>query len=266
MLTPNEIETIHVELSTHCNAACPFCSRNDYGYKTRTDFPLVSLTIDQWKRIFNDVSLPKLKRISFSGTYGDPFMCKDVVEITDYCIEKFPNTILDFSTNGSMRPMQFWKELGAKKNVHVRFALDGATQEVHSLHRIGTNIEDVLHNAKAFIEAGGYAIWLMILFRHNQHHVKTAKTIAKKLGFSDFILKENGKDFGWVYTNNTEGYWILPAEFKNSIPAPTHPGEYKPFVRKDHSDFKAREFALLAGHCCYQSIGNCEALFRLGRI
>ena len=147
MLTLNEIETIHVELSTHCNAACPFCARNDYGYITRTDFPLISLTIGQWKRIFDDVSLPKLKRISFSGTYGDPFMCKDVVEITDYCIEKFPNTILDFSTNGSMRTIEFWKEFGTKKNVQIRFALDGITEAMHSVHRIGTSFETVIKNA-----------------------------------------------------------------------------------------------------------------------
>lgn len=241
MLSLNDIETIHVELSTHCNAACPFCARNDYGYKTRTDFPLISLTIDQWKRIFDDVSLPKLKRIAFSGTYGDPFMCKDVEAIADYCSSNFPETLLDFSTNGSMRTNAFWSNFGTKKNVRVRFALDGVTQEVHSLHRIGTSFDEVIHNAKSFIASGGDAVWLMIQFRHNQHQVKIAKTLAKKMGFSDFILKENGKDLGWVYTNDNDGYWILPAESKNGIKTPPHPGEYKPFVRESYEDFKRQE-------------------------
>lgn len=240
MLSLNDIETIHVEPTTHCNAACPFCARNDYGYKTRTDFPLVSLTIDQWKRIFENVSLPKLKRIYFSGTYGEPFMCKDIEAITDYAIENYPNATIEFSTNGSVRTKPFWQNF-AKKNVHIRFALDGVTQEVHSLHRIGTDFNEVINNAKAFIEAGGNATWLMILFRHNEHHVKIAKTLASKIGFSDFILKENGKDLGWVYTSDTDGYWILPVESKNDIRTPPHPGKYQPFVRKTYDDFKRQE-------------------------
>jgi MoaA/NifB/PqqE/SkfB family radical SAM enzyme len=241
LLSNNEIETIHVELTTHCNAACPFCARNDYGYRTRTDFPLVSLTIDQWKRMFDEALVPNLKRIYFSGTYGEPFMCKDIETITDYCSDKFPNVTLEFSTNGNVRNSVFWSRFGTKKNVRVRFALDGVSQEIHSLHRIGTSFDEIISNAKAFISSGGNAVWLMILFRHNQHQVNAAKLIANRLGFTDFILKENGKDLGWVYTNDTDGYWILPVQSKTNIDKPPHRGKYKPFVRNSYEDFIKQE-------------------------
>lgn len=238
MFNLNDIKTIHVELTTHCNAACPFCARNDYGYKTRTDFPLISLNIDQWKRIFDSVSFPSLNRIYFSGTYGEPFMCKDIEVITDYCTERFPNATLEYSTNGSVRNSEFWERFGSKKNVRVRFALDGVSQDVHSLHRIGTSFDEVIRNAKAFISSGGNAAWLMILFKHNRHQVDAARKIAIHLGFSDFILKDNGKDFGWVYINDTDGYWILPAD---STDKPPYPGKYKPFVRNSYEDFVKQE-------------------------
>ena len=96
-------------------------------------------------------------------------------------------------------------------------------------------------NNRSFIESGGRAIWLMILFRHNEDSIKIAKTMSKKLGFADFVLKENGKDLGWAYKNDKEGYWILPASNKNPMKAPPYPGEFEPFVRKDHTDFKQQE-------------------------
>jgi len=249
LLSNNEIKTIHVELSTHCNAACPFCARNDYGYKTRTDFPLVSLNIDQWKRIFEGVCLKSLKRISFSGNYGDPFMCKDAEQVIDYCVERWPKVELDFSTNGGMRSPDWWKALGQKhkdNNLKIRFGIDGFS-ETHELHRINVPFEKVIKNAREFILGGGNATWLMIKFRHNEHEVIAARKVATQLGFRNFILKENGKDLGYVFTSDTEGYWILPAINKNPMKEPKKPEQYKPFLRHDLSDFKKQEAKWIVG-------------------
>lgn len=240
MIKIEEIQTIHVELSTHCNAACPFCARNDYGYRTRTDFPLVSLTIKQWETMFHSVSLLNLKRIAFSGTYGDPFMCKDVEAITEYCIEHFPNVVLDFSTNGNMRTPDFWTKFAKKKNVQIRFALDGLG-DTHSIHRIGTDFKQVLTNATTFIKAGGKAIWLMIRFKHNNHQIEPARELSKKLGFSNFLVKENGKTLGWVFTNDTDGYWITPANRNIDESKLNRPEKYEPFVRDNLNDFRLQE-------------------------
>jgi MoaA/NifB/PqqE/SkfB family radical SAM enzyme len=198
------------------------------------------LTIGQWKTIFKDISLPSLKRITFSGTYGDPFMCKDVELITDYCINHFPDVTLDFSTNGSMRTKEFWTNFAKKKNVQIRFALDGLG-DTHSIHRIGTDFEEVLANATTFIKSGGNAIWLMIRFDHNNHQIESARELSQKLGFSNFLVKENGKTLGWVFTNDTDGYWILPAKSKIDKNRLNRPAKFKPFSRISLDDFRKQE-------------------------
>ena len=56
--------------------------------------------------------------------------------------------------------------------------------------------ETVLRNAQTFIKAGGSAVWKMIPFDHNQHQIDECRSLSKKLGFSKFILTDQGRDTG----------------------------------------------------------------------
>ena len=240
MIPLSQIETLHVELSTLCQAACPFCARNDYGYKTRTDFPKINMSYDDWVKIIESAELPALKKIRFCGTYGDPFMNRDVERITEHCLDKWSNVVLEFSTNGGMRTSDWWASFGHQvkdKNVRVIFGIDGLS-DTHSLHRVNVPFEKVIENAKAFIGAGGNATWMFLIFKHNEHQIDEARHISESLGFKKFFSKEIAKVWGFVFTSDTDGYWILPA---GSERFPPKPEKYVPFVRSDASDFREQE-------------------------
>ena len=56
----------------------------------------------------------------------------------------------------------------AKAKVKVTFGIDGL-QDTNHLYRISTNFDKIIKNAKAFIDAGGFAKWHMLVFEHNEH-------------------------------------------------------------------------------------------------
>ena len=185
MIIPQTLEQINIELTTKCQAACPMCARNDYGYKTRTDFPIVDMSFDDWQNIFDNAELPKLKRIFFNGNYGEPIISKHIIEILDYSFNKWPNVLMDFSTNGSVRTPQWWGELASRyqeNRLKVRFAIDGL-EDTNHLYRIGVNFKKAMSNAQAFIQAGGNAEWQWITFRHNAHQIEEARKMSIEYGF-----------------------------------------------------------------------------------
>ena len=242
MITLDQVVSINVELTTKCQAACPRCSRNDWGYKTRTDFPIVETTADKWIKIFESAELPNLKRLVFNGNFGEPFITKDILKIIDYSIDKWPTVLLDFSTNGGVRTPAWWEALGQRysnKNLEIRFGIDGLA-DTQELHRINVPYEKAIANATAFIKGGGRAIWMFLLFKHNEHQLEEITALSKQLGFHNLKVKRNGKT-GWVFTSDTDGYWIEPAtiDIKRNVPA--KPMVYAPDVRNNLDDFISRE-------------------------
>ena len=215
-----ETTWMHVELSSKCQAACPLCMRNDWGYKTRDDFPLEEITLQQWQRLFDAERLPNLKKIQFNGNFGDPLLAKDLDLILDYCFEKWQDVECVISTNGSIKKTDWWHNLAERfsnKKLLVVFAIDGL-EDTHHLYRINTSYTKIIENAKAFINANGRAVWKMVPFRHNEHQIDTAKKLSKDLGFIDFYLEDQNRDTGWVFTNDNEGYYLLPRTGKPAYP------------------------------------------------
>lgn len=199
MLKYEEIKHLHIELSSHCNSACPTCPRNIDGGISHPYLNPSSLTFHQFKSICQEDFLKQIRSINFCGNYGDPFMCKDVLEILDY-IYKCNNVEIVFHTNGGIRNETFWKQLGkisSTQSLRVIFSIDGL-EDTNHLYRIGVNWNRLMQNCKTFIENGGDAWWDMLIFKHNEHQIKTAKTLAKKLGFKGFI---EGKPHGFRYNN-----------------------------------------------------------------
>ena len=66
-------------------------------------------------------------------------------------------------------------------------------EDTHSMYRIGTDYNKIIQNATAFINAGGTAEWCFIKFKHNEHQVEEARSIAEQMGFSLFVEKNSFK-------------------------------------------------------------------------
>ena len=193
----SELKTVHLEISTRCQAACPMCPRNYKGGLPNPNLKIADWTYEEFVQVFDQETLDQLDGIYFCGNFGDPIMNNDLIPMCQYLKDNAPHIDLRIHTNGSARSVVWWndlKEAMPEKHV-VIFALDGL-EDTHDLYRIGTVYELIIRNASMFIEAGGIAEWVFIKFKHNEHQVEEAERRSKELGFERFTVKNTVRFIG----------------------------------------------------------------------
>ena len=165
MIDYNEIQQLHLEVSTRCNAACPECPRNLHGVDgIVTNYPLCDISLQQVQKIFSVDFVKQLQVLLINGNYGDFITCRDGVKI-------------------------------------VLFRIDGL-KDTHVLYRQYTDFELIISNAQKFIAAGGHAEWHMIDFDFNQHQRDEALLMSISLGFKNFELINAGRNNTAVFTRD----------------------------------------------------------------
>jgi sulfatase maturation enzyme AslB (radical SAM superfamily) len=102
---------------------------------------------------------------------------------------------INIHTNGSLRSKEDWEELaqilkGFQYEHRIRFSIDGLA-DTHNIYRQNTDYNKILENAKAFIDAGGIAVWQFIVFPWNEHQIDEARKVSKDLGFSRFDVRRD---------------------------------------------------------------------------
>ena len=190
----NQLKAIHVELTNNCQASCPMCARNNHGGLSNPNININEITLEQFKQIFSHEVLTQIDHIYFCGNYGDPILSNYLLEIIAYCSETNPQLHVAVHTNGSARTAKWWRSLYRvlPERHRVHFALDGL-EDTHHLYRIGTDFNKIIDNAKEFIACGGTAEWVFLSFKHNEHQVEQARTLATRLGFKSFSHKATGR-------------------------------------------------------------------------
>jgi len=185
------LECIHLEISNRCQASCPMCPRNIHGGIKNPSLKINDWSYEDFIHIISPEVLLQIKKLNFCGSFGDPIMNNDLIKMCEYIKTTSPNTRVEIHTNGSARPLSWWKQLAESlpQNHIVEFALDGLA-DTHSLYRVGTNWNTVIANAREFMAAGGNAIWMFIRFKHNEHQVEAAKHLSHEYGFIEFKLKD----------------------------------------------------------------------------
>jgi len=200
MIDYHDIRDVHLEISTLCNASCPWCPRTFWGYPYNDGYPEVNLTLDQVKNIFTTEFLLQLTSIRINGNFGDLVMNPESPEIVKYFFKHNPNLKVIVSTNGGARDKKFWASLAATP-VIIYFCIDGL-EDTHHLYRQNTAWTTVIQNAQTFISAGGTAAWKMIKFKHNEHQIEQCKKLSQELGFQEFQLISDGRDSAPVFDKN----------------------------------------------------------------
>lgn len=190
----SELKSIHIELTTNCQASCPMCSRNVHGGLPNPYLNLKEWTLEDFKSIVNEEVLATIDRLYFCGNFGDPMLHNDLISMCDYLTKSKPKIQIGIHTNGGARKPEWWKSLAkALPEDHcVHFGIDGL-EDTHHLYRMGTKYETVIKNARAFIDAGGRAEWTFIKFKHNEHQVEECRKRAKEYKFEKFMLKNSSR-------------------------------------------------------------------------
>jgi MoaA/NifB/PqqE/SkfB family radical SAM enzyme len=208
MYTIKDIEEVHLEISSECNAACPKCPRNLCGYPHNDGYEEHSMTLAETQRIFSPAFLGQLRKITVNGNFGDIVMNPAALDIVKYFKQHMTShSEISISTNGGAKDRVFWRQLG-ELGVIVHFCIDGL-EDTHSIYRRNTVYTTVIRNAEAFIGAGGHAVWKMIDFEHNRHQQDTARSIAAKMGFKQFELIDHGRNQGPVYDKDKNIVFVM---------------------------------------------------------
>jgi len=197
MIAYDQIRDVHLEISTLCNASCPWCPRTFWGYPYNGGYPELYLSISDAKKIFTIEFLRQLTSIRINGNYGDIVMNPEGAEIVEYFMRINPDLDLTISTNGGARDGDFWQSM-ARTGARVSFCIDGLA-DTHHLYRQNTVWSTVVKNARTFIESGGHAVWKMLRFSHNQHQIDQCRRMSMDMGFDAFDLVSNGRDSAPVF-------------------------------------------------------------------
>lgn len=221
----NEIEVVHLEITSKCNASCGMCARNKFGGPYNEYLPETELTLSDIKTIFSENFVKQLKRLYMCGNYGDPIVANDTLEVFEWLRAINPNIKLGLHTNGSARTPAWWSKLGTILNGkwdYVKFGIDGLDDTNH-IYRRGTNWQRIQSSVSAFIDAGGNAHWEYIVFKHNEHQIEEARLLSEKLGFKQFRTKKTGRFFS---NNKLEGkdrqeIWDKKSQIEYYIEKPT---------------------------------------------
>lgn len=204
MIDFHDIRLVHLELTTRCNARCPMCMRNYRGTEWNGGYPDAELTLAQIQSLLPRDFLAQLTELKINGNFGDFSLAKDAREILGYLLETVPVTA---ETNGSTRSPDWWASL-ARPDLVIVFGIDGL-EDTHHLYRQDTHWKKIIDNAKAYIDAGGRAIWKMIEFDHNRHQIDQCQQLARSLGFAEFYTINQGRDNGPVFDRKGNfSHWL----------------------------------------------------------
>ena len=274
------IQKLHVEPSSHCNARCPGCARNLNGYNIDDLFKKTHLTAERFSDIMSQY--PDVRFLLFNGNLGDPMMNPHMLSLVD--VAKHVHE-LRITTNGSIGKLDTFERLGAMRNIIMTFSIDGL-EDTNHLYRQDVEWDKVMERAKKFIGAGGRAEWKFVIFRHNQHQIDQASAMSKEMGFMSFEVVDHSKNyFPAVNKDGTVSHWVLPPalgvevdEQRELGKSMSRPGAFNleqglKDIRKVRTDFTSKQsyktfdcehlreksvYVSAEGElfpCCYQGIG-----------
>ena len=186
----NLVKTLHLEITSLCNAACPQCARFSNG-NFNPDLNLSELSLADIQAKLSESFVKNLDKMFICGNYGDPAASKHTIDVYRWFRQINPDITLGMNTNGGIKTTKWWQQLGNMLNReqdYVVFSIDGLADTNH-IYRQNVDWTRLMSNVQAFISAGGRAHWDMLIFKHNEHQVEAARQLSQDLGFVEFRCK-----------------------------------------------------------------------------
>ena len=203
----DNVQEIHIEPTSVCNAACPMCARNINGEGLNPYITLKSLPLDWFREHLDKSTLKDVKKVFFCGNVGDPASAPALLDIIAYLKNTKPDIIIGLNTNGGLKTTDWWHTLGVSLNGprdYCVFSIDGL-EDTNGVYRKNVKWHKLMNNVRSFISTGASAHWDMLVFEHNKHQTERAKSTAHDLGFTWFRTKETDR---WDIYKETE---LVPA-------------------------------------------------------
>ncbi len=185
---------IRLDASTLCQLKCPACYMRKNPELVKSGCGYGNLKFEDFKKLIDDNILEKIEL----SNSGEIFLNRDLVKIIEY---GYRNGVRVTITNGVN--LNYLTEEQAEALVKyeadtITVSIDGASQKVYEIYRVGGNYKRVINNVKKIIKYKKkyksrfpYINWKFIVFGHNEHEIEKAKAEAKKLGVDEIIFDVN---------------------------------------------------------------------------
>lgn len=236
----DSIKEFQLEITTYCNASCPQCPRNISGGKINPHMPLCHLSREVIDNTFTAELCSQLQQIFFCGSYGDPIVHPDFLDILRDFRHKSPTLWIYIHTNGGVHDDEWWADLANIINGYgkIDFGIDGL-EDTNHLYRRNVDFGKALNNAQSFIRNGGLAQWNYIVFKHNQHQLETAKLLADIIGFEKILFRGTGRFLNHETLEQSETWDVIPTKEDNYQLQVTDLEDYQNASMKRLDDLKA---------------------------
>ncbi len=219
--------SVSIEPTTSCNLRCPQCPSGLREFTRPTGM------LDP---AFFEKTIIQLKNHLHSLTFyfqGEPYLNPDFLKMVDVANQNKIYTIT--STNAHYLNEENSINTIKSKLDKLIISVDGITQEVYEQYRIGGNIAKVIEGTKEILKQKKllnsklpHVVWQFVVFKQNQHQIKSVKKLAKELGVDEVKIKtaqiydfENGHDLipeieeYSRYRKNSDGTFVIKNKLLN---------------------------------------------------
>jgi len=176
---------INFDISNVCILNCALCAT---GQKNKAQTKHV-ITFLEFKTIFDNFK----KHLFFIRLYnwGEPFLCKDIFKIVDYCHQN--NVGVQIHSNLNYHTDELLEKIVTHKVDYLHLSIDGYTQENYEFYRQGGDIKKAFYGLEKIIEykkklnnKRPILHWGYLINNKNKDEVERAYAYAKKIGVNIF--------------------------------------------------------------------------------
>ena len=129
-------------------------------------------------------------------SWGEPFLNRRIHEFVAYAHQQKVATIMSSNLNRPLTPEMAENIIKSGLDVMI-ISIDGVTQEVYQVYRVGGQLDRVLSNLKLLVEkkkelgsATPYLEWQFIVMRQNEGQIPEARKLAAELGVDAIVFKK----------------------------------------------------------------------------
>jgi len=201
---------LHLEPTNACTLRCPLCITGARDNR----LPPGKLSFDQFSRLMSRLK-DDIVFVRLDGS-GEPFLNRDFTAMVEYTHAMNVGTVV--STNFQNSDPADAERLVRAGLDYVIVSLDGVTQDVYETYRVGGDLQLVLDNMQAILDARErlgratpFVEWQFLEFDHNAHEVPAAQQMASDMGV-DRILVSNARPSAWqanmAHDDQLTCYWF----------------------------------------------------------
>jgi SynChlorMet cassette radical SAM/SPASM protein ScmE len=256
--------SIDVDITTHCNLRCSYCSHFSSDGDVDTD-----LSLEEWSKFFKECSSIGIMSITLGG--GEPFFRKDIRQI----IEEIVKNKMRFSalSNGALIDDDLAEFLkNTKRCDSVQVSIDGANADLHDKFRGKGSFDKALKGLQTLLKNDVGATARVTLNKYNYHSFsETAKLLLEDLKLSSFstnsvcyfgLSRENNDSMAMNAKEFSEAMRIIEEtqkKYPNQIGAQAGPQACTEMWEQIEKAVNGDESAIQESRCGF--LGSCGCVW-----